>query len=1183
MVLLPFNDFAYLLRDEGCGRCGYPLPETVIRRVIRDGDDNEIVKSVLEGSINRIVCPNCNFIGWINSPFLWVDRAKARAVFVTGDKLRHDKIADERTQLIELALRDVDAATREKIERRLQDITYHRDIPDTLDRSDEEAEIEHRALEAFRRRDGLPASSRLERLLRDAVDVGGIVMEGFERSTEFCALIESETAALEATDNSMRAQGLRQICAQVAALAERAVDQDDAPQFPNDRIRAVDVDFFDSALGDYDLPLASHAPETITSALDSVVEEDIQSLVSVLEDQGSTETDRASAARRLAIYNINHRRYQEAAALAKQVVDYARRQDNSYLTEGLILAGMALTRERAAVQAVEYLEEAYQRIIAPQLHDKNATWLGYVYESLGDAHLQRGHLPIAAQCHRAAISIFKQLGRADAVCGNSLSLSGICINLGELAEAEACCRTALAATQPDSEDAVRALVNLAGVLSSQLGRPTMVCDLMFGTAPLEETEKQAAASRGSAVEDHAPSVNLSREAQQAFAEQHVSSELKNQRVVVRTRLNNREGTEPKLLCEMILGDEAVACALAARRIARERGFAELELVTYMQLAGVFSQYQMSDAARDTLELERRRRSELGLPATARTLLALARFWERVAHEAYERSDLPQAHEAWNQVVENCGRARELDRSHGDADRDRYQSASATDLRALALEALGRHAEAALEYRLALGEFEGLRQHLRDSGHKLHLQNQRMIMFTRAARNSLALRSGLPQGTDRDALAREAYRYGEAGRARILLDALDVTSSSISEGTVFACASRPVAIEELTARLPSTTALVQYSLLPNYAGLTGSWAIYTVLPGTGLAPIVIQSDLEEVLGAKNEFYAEIGRIERQLVNARNRGELNGEVFGAVLGDHTKLDEVLERLGALLLPPELISMLRSRAIDRLVLVPESYLFDVPFAALRVRWTETLDYVTGSTPTTGVETLVVPSASAFVAALQRASDGGGTSTLLCVSDPTGDLPDVMDWMENAIISRWPGKRPVHLTRDGATYEAVIDAIQHHGAVIYFGHGVYDPTDTLESGLVLHGEPWRVRSLLDHSVVARLAQCRTFIMLACSGARIDSSSQWEARELLGFSAGLLGSGVANVIGGIWPLWDSFAKEFGASLIDGIVRGLSASAACKRGLSATLVAGGAHANPYIWGAMRVSGAGTMGTIGARP
>lgn len=1000
-----------LTDDVPCGRCGFPLPHMTPHHVVRDDSDPAVVAAVLDGSIHRLDCPRCGATGWLSTPLLWVDRVQRRAVYSAPEALRNEQHENFLHVLLERALHDVPAEVRETILRRVQRVKYPFEICEILRVPAGLVAVHARAQDAFHRREALPLRQRFDQAIADGIAIGASHSEGRELSPEFVALGEAELATIAEDDRSVRAEVVRAL---VAKLRLDATKQS---------------------------PVAVPAPST--SDLESLnLVSEIAVLLGRARDPESTPAVRIAALSDLATAHINAGHYEEGYAAARDLVDNATNANDARgRADGLVLAGVALSRAGHPEAAVNYLIHGEQEQHALALCDAELMALGA--EAGGDALMQLRDYPGAKHAYSVARDWCERMRRPDAVRTVLSRLADACQRMGETREAIAICRRILDLCDEESLDGVSARLSLAVALASGLAA---------GISTLDEVVREYESAHRGAVHMGAHSLALSA----------------------------KDG-----------------------------------------IANAYLEERRTTEAREVLEESVRVQEALGIPIRAHTLVSLGSVWELTAADAWDAGAEDDARNMWEQALaffEHGGRA-----SDGGYATHEEIVFGATRGQAICLEALGRHAEARICYRQAIGMFEGGRQHLTERQHKMFVQSRSMILFRRAQRNNLALYVA----TQDESLLKEAFYFAEAGRSRILLDLLGTDS-----------AARPVTSEAIAEALPDGTALIQYSLVPTYANCTGGWAIYLVLPGTGLTRVAVRQDLDEVLHARNVFHAELDRFDRNPPN-----------------DYAGCDAALERIGALLLPGDLLTVLRDHGVERIVFAPDDYLFDMPFAALRVRWAESIDDLCHS----GIETIVVPSASAYIAAGKHHRVTTSKGSLLCISDPQRDLPGVSEWIADNILREWTG--PVeHLKGEHATIANVLAALPRARAVLYFGHGT-------KLGLELYSGVLTMRELSSLEL-----DCDLFVALACFGAHVTTDDR--SRELLGLSAALLQAGVRNFVSGVWPLLPRFAMDFGSRLMRYVAENVPIGIAQLNALNYTRATNCDWNHPYVWAGVRLAGRG---------
>jgi CHAT domain-containing protein len=189
-----------------------------------------------------------------------------------------------------------------------------------------------------------------------------------------------------------------------------------------------------------------------------------------------------------------------------------------------------------------------------------------------------------------------------------------------------------------------------------------------------------------------------------------------------------------------------------------------------------------------------------------------------------------------------------------------------------------------------------------------------------------------------------------------------------------------------------------------------------------------------------------------------------------------------------------------IDLLHIVPAGPLHGLPMHALRV-----------SADVTLIERFAVVYAPSVSVALQCGTmrPAGGSDRALVVGDPVGDLPYAAD--EARGVARMLGARP--LIGDDADVNTIRPRLREASHVHLATHASFDPVDPFASQLVLADGGLSARDLLDEQFVTNW-----LVMSAC-----DSGSQAEAghEDLFGLARALLYAGVPSLLLSYWAVND--------------------------------------------------------------
>jgi tetratricopeptide (TPR) repeat protein len=1188
---------------------------TVWRLVLED-DDADVVASVRDGTINAATCEVCGSYGWITTPLLWVDRARQRAVFVSGGVVRDDEAAHQRATLLADALSGVSAEVNETIRRRVQNVRDHRDLPEALAVDDRVAEMTEAALQAVELRADLALSERLEQMVERLVTDGFIGMVQEEVTPEMLALIVSELSKI-GVDDAPRADVLRFLrdrlaeyleahpptkterfivevpeFAEVAALGE-AVPHADRESVVDARIdRLLQAAETGSAtISDFDCEPAvlSRLYERIEdSAGDEAQQKRLRRLLAELlpaaasaergdptPDSRSQSTAGSSAddLRSAAIGHINAGEWHSAiSATARLRAQAAEQRDDVLLSEAIALCGRAyfgLGDSLAALRYLQYAADHIDRILRARGGAADASTgalIAHVSEWLGDASASSGDLPRARAFYRHAKDVYERLGRIDGVETCLRALAQLAFAVGDFAGARALLESVLASCSVrGGRDAATAHINIANLLSNVQEVPRSVLELCYSTSAADAQNESPVDA--ALVDDRDDAVVIS-PALETLVEGDIPPGTDLRRLIFRVSIR-REDSLPVPWFETIKGDEAVEHLTVGFSIAKEIGDVPLELSALKLFANLYVTYGMLTAAESAFRLLMKRLDHLHLSPGREVLASLALLWEKIARERVDQADAGAVRSALQKAFVHAEAALN---AVVDTEQDRRAPAvlsSELTVRATlatTAEALGRHEEAREQYRAAIGLYEGSRQYLSEEQHKRHVQSRYAFLYVRAARNATAL---LDADHGRLELAIEAYGAVEAGRSRILLDSLHMPVEPGDAPTDPGEVARPMSVAAVAAALPADTALIQYALLPAYQLCPGSWRLFTILPTRGLLGVPLRRDLEEMLAARDRLRTCIDAMSGQLKNESRPYELWAhDEFRSGMGPH------LEELGEMLLPNELLERLRCEGIRRLVIVPDAYLFDVPFAALRISAGPRTQYVIVDSDTAvGFEVVVAASASTAL--------GGGPVNgnpapvrprLLCVSDPQLNLAPVSSWLDEVIDEVWPAAWPSrHLKGSEARSGPVLEALGECDTMLFFGHATHDPSDGRLSGIALNDGLLSTARLMAGRAAEQRWACKICVLIACSGASVDALTERDVRELLGTSAALHYRGVKGVVASLWSLWMPPAAEFARSLLSALAGGVKLSAAVR---AAQEDMKASWPDPYFWGGITASGDG---------
>ncbi len=295
------------------------------------------------------------------------------------------------------------------------------------------------------------------------------------------------------------------------------------------------------------------------------------------------------------------------------------------------------------------------------------------------------------------------------------------------------------------------------------------------------------------------------------------------------------------------------------------------------------------------------------------------------------------------------------------------------------------------------------------------------------------------------------------------------------------------------------------------------------------------------GAKATVFAS----HRQFTRAQ-LDELLDDLHG---GDFTEgqLRRYGERMGQLLLAPDLREALLEARSSHLAIVHDAQMSQLPWETLRIgTWVPAL--AAGLSRRYAAENL-------SVARWTETRRLGETLELLLVADPTGDLPGARAEAQR-LIQLFAGHPEIRLhvvQGPQATRARLLDDFRSgaYDVLHYAGHAHFDAHQPGRSGIYCAGG-----EILCGADLAQLAGLPALVFFnACESGRLRAAPRLRLRQSLatvdGLAESFLRGGVANYLGTYWPVGDESALAFSSTLYAGIVKGASLGDAVNRARSA--------------------------------
>lgn len=415
-------------------------------------------------------------------------------------------------------------------------------------------------------------------------------------------------------------------------------------------------------------------------------------------------------------------------------------------------------------------------------------------------------------------------------------------------------------------------------------------------------------------------------------------------------------------------------------------------------------------------------------------------------------------------------------------------------RALALDAVGDRAAVSADLARASRELELQRSRLRGIGERRDFLERWRTLF------DVGISLFAARGDYATALA-----FAEETRARGLLD---VASGKAS--------TSPWDVAAIAARIPVGTTLIVYAALPDRL------IIWTV--------------------RRNEVHGQIENVSR----AQLREELR-RLTHACGSRQAQCDEEFALAYRRFLRP-----VRARLSERLIIVPDDLLAQVPFAALRQA--PTLPYLVESH-----EIVIASSATVYARREADPSRIDPETSVVLIGNPAHDrtapvaLPDLPAAAIEVRQIAELYKHPVVLTGEAATKRAFLDAAQNSTLIHYAGHVITDAAPGSPAALVLapdkRGKDGRLTA--DEVLKHGLGDVRLLVLSACGTSRRVAGADGP----MGFARVFRLAGVQTVVAAIAPVDDDATQAF-FTAFHGALLGSGDPSAALRSAQLSLIRG---------------------------
>jgi CHAT domain-containing protein len=325
----------------------------------------------------------------------------------------------------------------------------------------------------------------------------------------------------------------------------------------------------------------------------------------------------------------------------------------------------------------------------------------------------------------------------------------------------------------------------------------------------------------------------------------------------------------------------------------------------------------------------------------------------------------------------------------------------------------------------------------------------------------------------------------------------------------------VNLDTLGAHCPPGSSVLFYALLHDTPCNPGCWFAGSILPGPPVALSGVTMPFGTVYDAHLNVQTRMGEALDALIGLTLRAAAE-----RVEGSRAELDAALERLADALISPAWIAAILERRLYTLFIVPEAYLFDIPWSALRVQTPEGR-IALGELEIDGraLAISILPSLSAL--ALKRPERDPDKPLKLAALSATA-----VDWLEglaslsvydqtlDALTQKLGAALSLEVHRESgvARVKQLLDGFEA-SALLFFGHGhcgAEGPSLIAADGFVGERE-------IKAAVATAPLRCDLALLLTCSG--VSSARDDPGAMVSGVHMAAVRAGVGCVIGSSKPL----------------------------------------------------------------
>ncbi|MEJ8858651.1 hypothetical protein WKW79_29040 [Variovorax robiniae] len=340
-------------------------------------------------------------------------------------------------------------------------------------------------------------------------------------------------------------------------------------------------------------------------------------------------------------------------------------------------------------------------------------------------------------------------------------------------------------------------------------------------------------------------------------------------------------------------------------------------------------------------------------------------------------------------------------------------------------------------------------------------------------------------------------------------------------------------QKLASAFPADSALLVLSLMQETELNSGFWLWALVFPGKEGKTVLRRYQLDEVYQQHRKVLDSLARDRATVIDAPL-----AEAPGLLQAHRAKTDSALAGLADLLLPPGTGALLADFGVSQLYLLPEAYLFDVPWAALPIQCGETRKPLHQWGRDGRLRINVLPSWSSCLPREARASRAGPPQALgwSYITRPRWRSLEPIHGAQGP-FQRLLGKLGDHLPelsmdtgRTGDTVGEIVGGLRRSRLFVFFGHGDADES----TGVRLIADDGAIdTAVIEAASKATGLHCEAALLMACGSLINSRPPHANHREISGIHVAVLQAGARYIVGSSMPMIPAVALRVLEILLD--------------------------------------------------